>query len=142
MLGVFGADGTIGEIYEVQGLRIGLPRVPESVDGMRLQREEQVFLQVQKPQSLKKIKTIWDFQNEPEDIKEAYYDYIAEQFERREHGYWFMCNSVPTYITGTHYMYLNWTKIDVGAPDFRQANRIFYYVLRFILKVPYCFYFF
>ncbi|MCH9664567.1 MAG: hypothetical protein K0U41_01820, partial [Gammaproteobacteria bacterium] len=23
--------------------------------------------------------------------------------------------------------YLNWAKIDVGAPDFRQANRIFYY---------------
>ena len=24
-------------------------------------------------------------------------------------------------------MYLNWTKIDVGAPEFRHANRIFYY---------------
>ena len=32
----------------------------------------------------------------------------------------------PTYITGTHYMYLQWSKIDVGAPDFREANRLFY----------------
>jgi hypothetical protein len=37
-----------------------------------------------------------------------------------------MNKGVPTYITGTHYMYLQWTKIDVGFPDFREANRIFY----------------
>jgi hypothetical protein len=37
-----------------------------------------------------------------------------------------MNNGKPTYITGTHYMYLQWTKIDVGHPDFREANRIFY----------------
>jgi hypothetical protein len=38
-----------------------------------------------------------------------------------------MCNGEPCYITGSHYIYLNWTKIDVGSPDFRQANRIFFY---------------
>ena len=37
-----------------------------------------------------------------------------------------MNNGKPTYITGSHYMYLQWTKIDVGLPDFREANRIFY----------------
>ena len=124
---VISRDGTIGEIYEVQGLRIALPSVPKDIDGMRLPREEQVFLQVQRPSSLKKIKTIYDFQLLDEDIKESYVDYINEQFDRRDNGYWFMCNGTATYLTGTHYMYLNWTKIDVGAPDFRQANRIFFY---------------
>ena len=38
-----------------------------------------------------------------------------------------MCNGAANYITGSHYVYLTWTKIDVGSPDFRQANRIFYY---------------
>ena len=33
---------------------------------------------------------------------------------------------MPTYITGTHYMYLQWSKIDVGHPDFREANRLFF----------------
>ena len=33
---------------------------------------------------------------------------------------------VPTYLTGTHYMYLQWSKIDVGPPDFREANRLFF----------------
>ncbi|HAW04633.1 MAG TPA: hypothetical protein DCW83_08095, partial [Saprospirales bacterium] len=28
--------------------------------------------------------------------------------------------------TGSHYMYLQWTSIDVGYPDFREANRIFW----------------
>jgi hypothetical protein len=37
-----------------------------------------------------------------------------------------MNNGKPTWITGTHYMYLQWSKIDVGAPDYREANRLFY----------------
>jgi hypothetical protein len=37
-----------------------------------------------------------------------------------------MNNGKPTWITGTHYMYLQWSKIDVGAPDFREANRLFF----------------
>ena len=41
-------------------------------------------------------------------------------------GCWFINKGVPTYITGTHYMYLQWTKIDVGFPDYREANRVFY----------------
>ena len=32
----------------------------------------------------------------------------------------------PVYITGTHYMYLQWSKIDVGAPEYREANRLFF----------------
>jgi hypothetical protein len=37
-----------------------------------------------------------------------------------------MNNGKPTYITGSHYMYLQWSKIDVGLPDFRESNRIFH----------------
>ena len=124
---IISRDGTLGEMYEVQGLRIGLPQVPDAVEGSELPKGKQVFLPTRRPESLKKIKTVYDFQNYPEDFKAPYYDYINTEFDRRESGYWFMCNGVPTYLTGTHYIYLNWTKIDVGAPDFRQANRIFFY---------------
>jgi hypothetical protein len=51
---------------------------------------------------------------------------IETEFERREQGFWFINNGNPTYMTGTHYMYLQWTKIDIGLPDFRESNRIFY----------------
>jgi hypothetical protein len=47
-------------------------------------------------------------------------------------GYWFMNNGKPTYITGSHYMYLQWTSIDVGYPDFREANRFCIYFGRLV----------
>ena len=62
----------------------------------------------------------------PEENKEQWHDYIDEEFKRRDDGFWFNNNGKDTYITGTHYMYLQWSKIDVGAPDFREANRLFF----------------
>ena len=124
---VISKDGTIGEIFEVQGLRIALPAIPKEVYSNSEKPEDQVFKQTLKPATLSKIKSIHDFQLYPDDIKEKYYEYINSEFDRRNDGYWFMCNGTATYITGTHYMYLNWTKIDVGAPEFRQSNKIFFY---------------
>jgi hypothetical protein len=124
---IISKDGTLGEIYEIQGLKVGLPQIPESVDGEKLKKDKQVFTRRERPESLSKIKTLYDFKQYQDDIKEKYYDYINGEFTRRDNGSWFMCNGTPCYITGSHYIYLNWTKIDVGAPDFRQANRIFYY---------------
>ncbi|MDO7614005.1 MAG: hypothetical protein MUQ75_07180 [Crocinitomicaceae bacterium] len=124
---IISKDGTLGDIYDIQGLKVGLPQTPEKINGKDLKQSEQFFKIPNKPESLNKIKTIYDFQNYSEDIKEKYYSYIDDEFNHRDAGYWFMCNGSPNYITGSHYTYLTWTKIDVGSPDFRQANRIFYY---------------
>ena len=124
---IISKDGTLGEIYTVQGLRIGLPKQPKSVYGAKLPKRDQVFQRTQRPESLKKLKTIHDFYELQEDQKKQYYEYINGEFDRRDNGYWFMCNGEANYLTGTHYMYLNWTKIDIGHPDYRQANRIFFY---------------
>jgi hypothetical protein len=62
----------------------------------------------------------------PAAFKNKWVDYIEGEFDRRELGYTFYNNGKPTYITGAHYMYLQWTTIDVGYPDFREANRIFF----------------
>ena len=124
---VISKDGTIGDIYEIQGLKVAIPKTPDVIDGEDLKQSDQFFKIKNKPESLNKIKSIYDFQSYPEDIKEKYYKYIDSEFNYRNDGYWFMCNGSANYITGSHYVYLYWTKIDVGAPDFRQANRIFYY---------------
>ena len=124
---VISKDGTIGDIYEIQGLKVAIPKTPDKIDGEDLKQSDQYFKIKNKPESLNKIKSIYDFQSYPEDIKEKYYQYIDVEFNYRNDGYWFMCNGAPNYITGSHYVYLTWTKIDVGSPDFRQANRIFYY---------------
>ena len=124
---IISKDGTIGEIYEIQGLKIAIPKTPDKIDGDHLKKENQIFTRRNRPESLNKIKTVHEFKHHPEQTKEQYYNYIDTEFNRRNDGYWFMCNGEPCYITGSHYMYLNWTKIDVGAPEFRHANRIFYY---------------
>ncbi len=124
---IISKDGTIGDIYEIQGLKIAIPKIPEKINGSNLKKEDQVFIKQERPQSLNRIKTIYDFKQHKEDLKEKYYKYIDTEFNYRNDGYWFMCNGVPTFLTGSHYIYLNWTKIDVGSPDFRQANRLFFY---------------
>ena len=62
----------------------------------------------------------------PSQFKDRLVDYIENEFDYRERGFWFMNNGEPTYITGSHYMYLQWASIDVGYPDFREANRIYW----------------
>jgi hypothetical protein len=78
------------------------------------------------PKQLLRIQSIFQWNEMPSDFKNRWVDYIENEFDCRENGVWFMNNGVPTYITGSHYMYLQWSSIDVGYPDFREANRIFW----------------
>jgi hypothetical protein len=118
---VISKDGTIGDIYEINSVKIALPSAPKDVDNHGNRWKAQEY-----PSELQKIKTIFDWNRRDNSFKSKYVDYIEKEFDKRENGYWFMNNKTPTYITGTHYMYLQWTKIDVGLPDFRESNRIFY----------------
>lgn len=118
---VISKDGTIGEIYEINGIKIALPSTPSKVVNNENKWQPQEY-----PSELKKIKTIFDWNRRDNAFKSKYVDFIEEEFDRRDNGHWFMNNGKPTYITGTHYMYLQWTKIDIGLPDFRESNRIFY----------------
>jgi len=119
---VISKTGKIGEILEIQNLRIALPPVPVQVHGL----QENKWKKIDYPQELQRIKNIFDWRAYPEESKDQWFDYIDEEFKRRDEGFWFMNNGKPTWITGTHYMYLQWSKIDVGAPDYREANRLFY----------------
>jgi len=124
---VISKDGTLGEIYNISGLNIGLPAVPKKVSSRILSHKaEQYWERKEEPKPLRKIKTIFQWNEMPSAFKAQWVDYIEEEFNKREEGFWFMNNGVPTYLTGSHYMYLQWTKIDVGYPDFREANRLFF----------------
>ncbi len=114
-------EGTLGDIYDIQGLRVGLPKQPKNIN-TKFDKWQINEL----PKELKSIKTIFDWQKRDNDFKSKWVGYVEGEFDKREYGEWFTNNGEPTYITGTHYMYLNWTKIDVGKPDFRESNRIFY----------------
>lgn len=117
---VISKDGTIGPIYEINGLRIALP-APKDIQDRKAKWQPQEY-----PKELAKIKTIFDWNKYDNEFKSKWIDYIETEFDRRENGFWFMNKKQKTYITGTHYMYLQWTKIDVGLPEFRESNRIFF----------------
>ncbi len=118
---VISKTGKIGDILEIQNLRIALPLVPKDVINT-----ENKWVASEYPKDLSRIKTVFDWETYPDNFKNKWYGYIDDEFTKRDEGYWFYNNKVPTYITGTHYMYLQWTKIDVGRPDYREANRIFF----------------
>jgi len=119
---VISKTGKIGEILEIQNLQIALPPVPLQVHRM----QENKWQKINYPKELGKLKNIFDWRAYPEEQKDKWFDYIDEEFKYREEGFWFVNNNKPTYITGSHYMYLQWSKIDVGAPDYREANRLFF----------------
>ena len=118
---VISKDGTVGDVYVINSVRIALPSTPKEVEDRGDRWHPQEY-----PKELEKVKTIFDWNRKPKEFHSRWVDYVESEFDRREYGFWFMNNKKPTYITGTHYMYLQWTKIDVGLPDFREANRIFF----------------
>ena len=122
---VISKTGKIGEIYEIQNLKVALPLIESSYKRDN-KKELQYWEQLEIPKELTRIKNVFDWNKYPDVFKEKWYDYIDEEFRRREDGFSFYNNGIPTYITGTHYMYLQWSKIDVGAPDFRESNRLFF----------------
>ena len=118
---VISKTGEIGEVYEIQNLKIALPK-PVDVKKFK----SNTWQHTEYPKDLKKIKSVFDWEEYPEEFKEQWYDYIDNEFTYREKGFWFYNKDIATYLTGTHYMYLQWSKIDVGQPDFRESNRLFY----------------
>ena len=118
---VISKTGKIGDIYLISGVHIALPLLQDKPN-----KGINKWKAAKYPGELSKIKSEADWIKYPDAFKEKWYGYIDEEFNRREEGFWFYNQDNPTYITGTHYMYLQWSKIDVGQPDFRESNRLFY----------------
>jgi hypothetical protein len=118
---IISKTGQIGDIIDINGLRIALPPEPKPLD-----TKDNKWVRQELPRALSRIQSIFQWNEMPNTFKANWVDYIEGEFDRREYGHWFVNNGKSTYVTGAHYMYLQWTSIDVGYPDFREANRIFF----------------
>ena len=123
---VISRSGTVGEIYNINGINVALPETPKKVYSRNEKKSQQYWEPKELPQQLSKIQSIFQWNEMPNEFKGRWVDYIEQEFDRREDGFWFMNNGKPTYVTGSHYMYLQWTRIDVGLPEYREANRILF----------------
>ena len=118
-------NGTEGELIELGGLLICLPKRPpkKEISGYKEPNSMQMWGRVLMPQELSRIRSMDEWAEMPREFRAKFRPYIEEEFRRRREGFWFYNNGTATYITGRHYMMLQWTKLDIGYPYFLNFQR-------------------
>jgi len=119
------ANDSEGDIIELSGLYIQLPKVPDmgTILFSELPKEDQCWRRIPMPQEMSRIRSMDEWLEMPKEFRNRYLPYIQQEFERRNNGVWFMNNGVPTYLTGRHYMMLQWSKLDIGYPYYLEFQQ-------------------
>lgn len=77
-------------------------------------------------------------EDDPEFYDEQLEAYKKQEWHRRLNGFWFMNNGVATFITGSHYMFMQWWQIDIGYPRFRIPDLEYFYFQQYCIEDPDC----
>ena len=108
---IISKDGTLGEIYNIGGLNVGFPLLPE---------KEQILNYEKTPKNQK-----WKRDEIPIGLNEdnwssvKHEDYVDEMHRRRLEGVWIYIKGKPIYIPGTYYFGLQWIREEHQYPRFR-----------------------
>lgn len=66
-------------------------------------------------------------------------EYALDQVKKCRDGFWFYNNGIKTYITGKHYFYLTYWKLENDIfPDYRDTDRRYFLFLDHWEKTPWC----
>ena len=108
---IISRDGTLGEIYNVCGLNIGLPEKPDHKEIINWDKttQNQKWSREKLPEGLNS-KTV---------KHSRFQDFISEQFKKRDEGVWLYLNGKPVYLPGTYWFFIQWVKIEEGYPTLR-----------------------
>lgn len=114
------------ELYP--GLIFQIPDQPKKseIAGINFLKKDQKWVRPEPPEN-------YAFLSEQEQLIIA-----LEEDKKCEEGYWFMCNGIPTYISGDNYFYLTHFQIDEGYPDYRDVDRRWFYAWEACDKDPRC----
>ena len=74
----------------------------------------------------------------PEFYNEKLEEFKKQEWDRRLNGFWYMNNGKPTFLTGMHYLYLQWWSIDIGYPKFRIPDLEKFYFMDYCIQDPLC----
>tara|TARA_R110002074_G_scaffold87945_1_gene194039 strand:+ start:3282 stop:5351 length:2070 start_codon:yes stop_codon:yes gene_type:complete len=122
--------GSEGEVEIIGGIEIVLPKPPktnrEVLYNEKTKKKQQWIREIM-PKGL-------DRETAPSHI-----EYIEEEYRRRFEGLWLFNNGEKVWIPGSHYMYIQWSKIDIGYPEFRMVNRKFFIFWEACKVDPSCF---
>lgn len=111
---IISKDGTLGEIYRISGINVGLPQQPskEKILNHSKTAGNQKFQREDSPKDLT-----------AETMNYAKFsEYIDQEYERREKGLWVYIKGNPIYITGTYYYGIQWVREEKEFPTFRQIQ--------------------
>ena len=145
-----------GTIIDIQGLKCNLPPDGYVYNIITKQLEfrgvyerdknidEQYWKRIPMPSWYADTMKKWDeFDKKKKDDELEFYDEKLEEFKRQEwdrrlNGFWYMNNGKPTYLTGLHYLYLQWWSIDIGYPKFRIPDLEKFYFMEYCIQDPLC----
>jgi len=121
--------------HNIYGITFRTPEVPETFPNEGDNKKK--FYKIEIPEIFEEL--------EFDDDGNAMYgleqmDFIVQEVNRIKNGYWFLNNEEKVYITGLHYFYLNyWTLEDGNTPDYRDADRKYFYFQDYCEKLPQCY---
>lgn len=83
------------------------------------------------------------YEKKRKDEEPPFYDkkleeYKKQEWDRRLNGYWFYNSGKATYLTGSHYVYLQWWQLDIGYGKFRIPDLEYFYFLQYVIEDPQC----
>jgi len=113
-------NGTEGETIELHGLLVVLPKKPRKSEILfhNQPKKLQLWKRIPMPEEMRRIRSMDEWFEKPAEFRNKFRSYVEQEFQRRRDGVWFYNNGEPTYITGRHYMFLQWSKIDIGYPSY------------------------
>jgi hypothetical protein len=134
-------NGTEGEVLELHGLLVVLPKKPPRSQILfhDLSKAMQLWQRLPMPEELQRIRSMDEWLEKPAEFRKKFRAYIEQEFQRRRDGVWFYNNGIPTYITGRHYMFLQWSKIDIGYPSYLAFQREIFLHMAACEADPRCF---
>ena len=145
-----------GSIIDIQGLKCNLPPegyvfniITKQVEfrGVYKRSEiesEQYWKRIALPDWYQDTMKKWDeFDKKKKDDEVEFYDerleeYKKQEWDRRLNGFWYMNNGKPLFLTGLHYLYLQWWPIDIGYPKFRMPDLEKFYFMDYCIQDPLC----
>ncbi len=80
----------------INGLKIALPKAPQKIYKRDSSKKEQYWERFQYPKELFRIKSIFNWHAAPSNFKDKWVDYVEQEFDRREDGFWFLNNGVKS----------------------------------------------
>jgi hypothetical protein len=145
-----------GSIIDIQGLKCNLPPegyvfniITKQVEFRDVYKRseiesEQYWKRILLPDWYQDTMKKWDeFDKKKKDDEVEFYDekleeYKKQEWDRRLNGFWYMNNGTPTFLTGLHYLYLQWWPIDIGYPKFRMPDLEKFYFMDYCIQDPLC----